>query len=482
MLASIRKFSKSFLAKIFIAIIALPFLLWGMGDIFTSGKQNVLVEINDEKINTQDFVNHLQKINLAQNQINSMDKSKLFDDILTNYISEKIIEYETNKKGINLSDQSLKKIIVNDKNLHKENKFSRVEYEKFLIKNGFTAPTYEKYLKVAEKKGQLLNYYSGGIKLPDFVINDLFKKENKSLEIEFINLNKLYSNNVIKENEIIKFYDENKNFFNEKFISFKYLQLLPKSISQKDEFDEDFFKKIDDIENQILDGKKFDQIFSKNNKNIKKVELINSRKLNRNGNLIEIPDDIFAKVFSLKKNDLEFISNNNNYYVVEILEDKNILLTLKDKDLKNTIKKQLDVKYKINENINFKNLIQSKKFDKNRMIKFANENGLSIEKITIENINDEKNFKLDLVKKIYNYNLGNIFVLTDAILKDNFIVNIKNEIYPKIKKDSEKYIKFKKKANSIYVTKIYKSYDRYINKNYKIQLNEKVLERLKNSF
>ena len=67
MLASIRKFSKSFLAKIFIAIIALPFLLWGMGDIFTSGKQNVLVEINDEKINTQDFVNHLQKINLAQN-------------------------------------------------------------------------------------------------------------------------------------------------------------------------------------------------------------------------------------------------------------------------------------------------------------------------------------------------------------------------------------------------------------------------------
>ena len=44
MLGSIRKFSKSFLAKIFIAIIALPFLMWGMGDVFRSGKQNVLVE------------------------------------------------------------------------------------------------------------------------------------------------------------------------------------------------------------------------------------------------------------------------------------------------------------------------------------------------------------------------------------------------------------------------------------------------------
>ena len=47
MLASIRKFSKSFLAKVFIAIIAMPFLLWGMGDVFRSGNQNVLVEIND---------------------------------------------------------------------------------------------------------------------------------------------------------------------------------------------------------------------------------------------------------------------------------------------------------------------------------------------------------------------------------------------------------------------------------------------------
>ena len=49
MLASIRKFSKSIFAKIFIAIIALPFVMWGMGDVFRSGKQNVIVEINNEK-------------------------------------------------------------------------------------------------------------------------------------------------------------------------------------------------------------------------------------------------------------------------------------------------------------------------------------------------------------------------------------------------------------------------------------------------
>ena len=61
MLGSIRKFSKSFVAKIFIAIIALPFVLWGMGDVFTSGKQNVLVEINDEKISNSEMLIELAR-------------------------------------------------------------------------------------------------------------------------------------------------------------------------------------------------------------------------------------------------------------------------------------------------------------------------------------------------------------------------------------------------------------------------------------
>ena len=181
MLASIRKFSKSFLAKVFIAIIAMPFLLWGMGDVFRSGNQNVLVEINDEKINSKEFITYLQKISLTQEELNSLGKSRILDEILTNYISEKIIDIESKKKGLNLTDSSLKKIIVNDKNFKKENKFSRTSYEKFLLQNNYTAQTYEKYIRDIEIKGQLLNYYSGGIKLPNFMINDLYIKENKSL-------------------------------------------------------------------------------------------------------------------------------------------------------------------------------------------------------------------------------------------------------------------------------------------------------------
>ena len=44
------------------------------------------------------------------------------------------MELEINKLGISLTDNSLRDIIKNDDLFLKDNKFSRTEYEKFLLK------------------------------------------------------------------------------------------------------------------------------------------------------------------------------------------------------------------------------------------------------------------------------------------------------------------------------------------------------------
>ena len=49
MLSQLRKFSSSIFAKIFLGIIIIPFVFWGMGSSFTSGNKNVVVVINKEK-------------------------------------------------------------------------------------------------------------------------------------------------------------------------------------------------------------------------------------------------------------------------------------------------------------------------------------------------------------------------------------------------------------------------------------------------
>ena len=53
---------------------------------------------------------------------------------------------------------------------------------------------------------------------------------------------------------------------------------------------------------------------------------------------------------------------------------------------------------------------------------------------------------------------------------------------PKINKESESYKKNISKSNDSYIKKFYKSYDKYINDEYQVEVNNKVFERIKNSF
>ena len=65
MTRSIAKTSKSLLLKIIVGILILPFLFWGMGDIFRGGNQNIVATIDKEKIHSQEFVNFLNRLNLS---------------------------------------------------------------------------------------------------------------------------------------------------------------------------------------------------------------------------------------------------------------------------------------------------------------------------------------------------------------------------------------------------------------------------------
>ena len=78
MLDSIRKFSKTFFAKILLVIVIIPFVFWGMGGVFNSGNTNSLAKINSINISTQDFIDHINQSNINQDII----REKLNDNIL----------------------------------------------------------------------------------------------------------------------------------------------------------------------------------------------------------------------------------------------------------------------------------------------------------------------------------------------------------------------------------------------------------------
>ena len=80
MATSIAKLSKSFFVKLLVGIIILPFVFWGMGDVFRGGNQNVIATIeSNKKISTQEFMNYVNRLNLNEDEIKNLPQTDLIE-------------------------------------------------------------------------------------------------------------------------------------------------------------------------------------------------------------------------------------------------------------------------------------------------------------------------------------------------------------------------------------------------------------------
>ena len=75
MISSLRNFAKTKIAGVFVFIIIIPFVFWGMGSMFSSGNTNNIAEVNNNKISTQDFMNFINESRIQQKTIKeNLDK------------------------------------------------------------------------------------------------------------------------------------------------------------------------------------------------------------------------------------------------------------------------------------------------------------------------------------------------------------------------------------------------------------------------
>ena len=324
MATSIGKLSKSFLVKLLVGIIILPFIFWGMGDVFRGGNQNVVATVDSNKISTQEFVNYINRLNLNEEQVKNLSKTDLVEQILSDYIGKKVMSLEIEKLGVVISDNALRDIIKNDKSFFKDDKFSRTEYEKFLIKSGITAPQFEANIVEQEKRRQFLSSLAGGIVIPDILVEKEFRKENQTKTIQYIDLEKYHSKKKPSQESIKELYERNKNVFFTELKSIRYAEIKPELISGSQDYDENFFKQLDIIENNVLDGQSFEETAKANNLKIIEFNKINAKKENEEKKKIEnLPDNLFNKIYNIKTpQSPEVINLESKYYLAEIKDEE----------------------------------------------------------------------------------------------------------------------------------------------------------------
>ena len=483
MLTSIRKITTSFLAKVLIVIIILPFLFWGMGDVFRGGNQNILATIDSEKISAQSFAQYVNRLGLNEEQRKNLSKSDLLNKILSDYIGKKIIALEIKSQEINLSNQSLKETITSDENFLKEGKFSRTKYEKFLLESGISAPVFEQNIAEQEKKRQLLTFLSEGIILPEILIKKEFENENQIKTIEYIELDKFYKNFQITDEEVKKTYETNKSLFVQEFKKINYTELLANNLTGQEEYNEAYFRKIDEIENAILDGSKMKDFLKTFNLSLKTISEANRLKKDKAGkDIAKIDDTLFSKIFNSNNIDKPALINiNNKYYLSEITKIEKINRTLEDVKIKDAIISQLKIRNIIENNTNIIKEMSTGRFEKKQFEKFGKDKGIEAKQITLKDIKDEAIFTSGMIREIFKIRDGEFQLITDSMLTKNYIIFSKNTENLTFNEGIKDYENYKSKAKLSLANQIYSTFDETMNSKYNVEINQKVLSRIKNT-
>ena len=472
MLNTLRNFSKTKLAGILIGIIIIPFVFWGMGSVFSGGNTNNIAKINNETISTQELLNYINQTRMDNEYIKENIDNKVIEKIVSSIVSIKLLDMEINDLNIMITDETLaNKIKNNEVFLDDKKQFSRIKYEKFLLENNITAPDFEIRFRNEELKKKLFAYVGGGIKSPYFLNNKIYINKNKEVEVKYLNLDTVY-NTETPDTEIEQFIKDNEENLKEEVIDFSYAKITPSNLIDSDEFNNEFFKKIDEIENSILNDSSIEDIRKIYDLKIEYLSNYNNEDKN---------NEIFKEIYE-KRNDekIQLLDKNDYYLLFEVTKINKVLPSKSEIKFIERVKENLILKKKYEYNKDLFQKIQDKKFNNDEFVKIS-KNGENLLNETIKSLDDNSIFDKDSVSLIYSLPENSFVLLTNDNNKI-FLAKV-NKIYtknlPKNDIENSEYIEI---SNNKIVEEIYSSYDLALSKKYKVKVFQNTLDRIKNNF
>ena len=469
MLSSFRKFAKTKIAGVFVGIIILPFVFWGMGSMFSSGNVNNLAKINDTNLTTKEFIDYVNQSNIPNNTIRENLENNIIEELLSTLISTTLLELEIENFNIIISENTIFKKIKSNKNfLDEDGNFQRIKYEKFLLENNQSAVGFELRLRGRELQKNLFDYIGAGMVLPKFLAKSIYIQENSMLNIEFIDLKNFYKKE-FTDKELLTFINDNKDDLQVEYVDFDYAIINPKNLIGVDDFNQAYFDKIDQIEIDISNNIDFNSIVD--NYGLKAVNIPNF-KISKDNNEIE------KRIYEVRNIEYDLIENKDDFIIYKIRKLEKKSPNINDNQLKDEITQLISQKNKYEFNKDLINKIQNNEFKENDFLKMG---GNAIQKTSINSIKDNKKFEINSVELLYSLPLNSFTLITDD--KDNiFLAKIANVKKNDLDLKNDELKQFITKENSKNKTNILKSYDVLLNEKYNVVLNQKTIERVKNFF
>lgn len=153
--------------QIILALIILPFALWGVKSYEKSGGGEALATVNGEKISQQEFDNALRQ---QQGRMREMmgdkfdpaifDKPEIKHSILENLATQRLLALQAHSAGLTVSDEQLAQVIAGIEAFQKDGKFDKQRYESVLRSQNMSPLVFESRVQQELGMRQLTDAYA----------------------------------------------------------------------------------------------------------------------------------------------------------------------------------------------------------------------------------------------------------------------------------------------------------------------------------
>ena len=188
MLEAIRERTHGRFAKIILALIVIPFALFGIDAYLQNAGSNVAVaKVAGETITMQEYSNALQNL---RNKLQSegkvdpamLDKPEIRQVVLDRLITDRLLSKEVKRAKFNISDEQLSNYIIGLPEFTQDGQFSQELYDRILSQNRMSPTQFENARRADLKAQQAKEGLASLAFIPASVAEQTLKIEHQSRE------------------------------------------------------------------------------------------------------------------------------------------------------------------------------------------------------------------------------------------------------------------------------------------------------------
>ncbi len=248
MLTKMRAGASSWPAKIFLCLIALSFVGWGVGDIFVSRGETTVAAVGDADIDIRDleiaYNNYTRRLQNAGFQIEpgSEIARTYARGTLDGLILQTAQAELADKLGISVGEDTLRNEIARDQVFtNASGAFDSAVFAHFLTTNGITEERYLAFLDEQITNVQLVDSISSAPLAPDILVNTLYRyrQETRTVEIAVLENETLSTLPQPDVGELDAWFEERReNYRRPEYRSVDFLLVYPEDIADAIEIDD----------------------------------------------------------------------------------------------------------------------------------------------------------------------------------------------------------------------------------------------------